>query len=205
MGDHRLSLLTANKVERAVRLGCERFGVEMMRTLEPPAPQGRMMGASSRGWISGPANASLFKEGPIEKVWMGGTQRPGAENWMAALHELEHLVFWHPERGAKIPEHLMMPFGAGLLTCVGLHPSAYFDSDYVALSVLPHAENSGHVGTLEVANWDKPEHSGWYRKAFDACVAAGVLTAAGVPTWTRPVWSAIDLASHEFVDVDYAR
>lgn len=162
------------------------MGVDLMRSERLPA---------EAGWQVGPAGAALNRTDGIERVWLDGrVQHP--ECWIWALHELEHLVFWRDDLSLdNHAEQLMMPWGVAVMRAGGLPTCAYLGSDYTSATHLPETWIRGRW-LSEVGDWKQPQRSGWYRRARAANLAAGTITAAGLPTWRRPDWSAIRIEEH---------
>ena len=180
------------KLRTAVETACDRMGVVLAASNEwphmsktPDAPR----------WLFAPAGpAALYVEGDDRRVWIEEISATHNEGWIWALHELEHVVFWHPQRGVECEEMLMMPWGVAVLKAAGLPSTMYMRSAY---TLSAHLETVGPKNNYSsnVGDWKRPERSAWFLRAKAANIAAGTITADGLPTWRYPDWRLINLES----------
>ena len=169
----------------AVETACDRMGVVL--TVSSKRPSMGEVSAAPR-WLFAPAGpAALYVNGDDRRLWLEDKEAAHDEGWIWVLHELEHVVFWHPRRGVECNETLMMPWAVAALRAAGLPSSVYMRSDYTLATYVDHL---GSFGCLrEVGDWKRPERSAWFLRAKAANIAAGTITEDGVPTWRYPDWS----------------
>ena len=179
-----------NDLEAAVRYACRRMGVELIRSGDwRPDDDGRV-------WNFGPATASLSMDGTpaiySQSDWSTN------EEWIHVLHELEHFVFFHPDKGFDIGESLMMPWSVGVLRASGIPGHLYMQSTYTQDTGIEFKKPSKSTVGVPAAvwHWRRPERSWWYKSAVRAQLAAGTLGADLLPTWRRPDWSKINIEEH---------
>ena len=173
------------RLRTAVETACDRMGVVLTVSSQYPP-----MGASQ--WIGAPCgSAALYVAGDDRSVWLEDINATHEEAWIWVLHELEHVVFWHPDKGAECDERLMMPWAVAVLRAFGLRSSLYMRSDYTQATWVDCLGPNGRL--REVSNWKRPERSAWFMRAKAANISAGTITANWLPTWRRPDWRLINL------------
>lgn len=142
------------------------------------------------GMIGAPCGAAaLSVDGADRRIWLNETDAVHDEGWIWVLHELEHVVFWHPTRGVDFNEALMMPWGVAALRACRISAAVYFGSPYTAMTTIDcYADRR----QLPVDWWKCPWNTAWYRLGADFCRAFGAIDNRGLPTWRYPDWSAVN-------------
>lgn len=180
-----------NKIQQAIDLACKNYGIELVYTKEIGYPL-------NDGWHGSPNGYEALSH--IDMKIMVETTRmsddPRHTDMFPVIHEIEHLVWWHPTLGVEAPEWLMMPLGVALLREVGLPAHAYMEHPYTAFTIIPR--KTCEIGKA-VERWKHPTRSAWYRRAVDASVKSGVLSDTLKPTWKFPDWSEIDVNDYAYL------
>ena len=179
------------RLRTAVETACDRMGVVLTVSSAWP-PMGEVSAAPR--WLFAPGGPSaLYVDGGDRRVWIEDKEAAHAEGWIWALHELEHVVFWRPQRGVECDEMLMMPWAVAVLKAAGLPSTVYMRSDYTLSTWVDYGGPDDE--RREVGHWKRPERSAWFLRAKAANIAAGTITADGLPTWRYPDWRLINLES----------
>lgn len=172
-----------HRLRTAVETACGRMGVVLTVSSEWP-----VMG----GWLFAPCGpAALYVDGDDRRLWLEDKDATHDEGWIWVLHELEHIVFWHPLRGVECDEMLMMPWAVAVLRAAGL-PSTVYMRSVCTLSTQINIVRPGNRYGSEVENWKRPERSAWFMRAKAANIAAGTITDDGLPTWRYPNWNYLE-------------
>lgn len=178
-----------NKLRTAVEAACDRMGVVLTVSSECPS-KGWLIGDPI--WLFAPAgSAALYVDGDDRRLWLEDKEATHDEGWIWVLHELEHIVFWHPRKGVECDEMLMMPWAVAVLRAAGLPSTVYMRSNYTLNTYIDIVgPRSGH--SSEVWHWKRPERSAWFMRAKAANIAAGTITDDGFPTWRYPDWNCLE-------------
>lgn len=177
------------RLRTAVETACDRMGVVLTVSIEWP-PMGEVSAAPR--WLFAPAGpAALYVDGDDRRLWLEDKEAAHDEGWIWVLHELEHIVFWHPLRGVGCDEMLMMPWAVAVLRAEGLPSTVYMRSDYTLNTQIDIVGPLNQCSS-EVWHWKRPERSAWFLRAKAANIAAGTITDDGLPTWRYPNWTYLE-------------
>lgn len=114
--------------------------------------------------------------------------RTSAVEDLGVLHELAHLVHWHPERGLDMEEGWWMPWEAAVVKAGVGTAQPYWDSPFTDLTTIWDPRRRQH---LEVQTWRRPSRAWWYRQGLSMGQRLGTLDREGQVTWRRPEWGAL--------------
>lgn len=156
----------------AVLEACRLMGVPFAVCDEQPA-----------GFTRGPAAGGCH---PTLGVYMlredmEHAHKPGSDVWAWALHELSHVVWWHPENGADIDEQPLIAWESAVSRHFGI--PHFWDCQYTATTQIWEAGRGREVG-----EWVRPQRAAWFARAQQECVRRGALTPDFRPTWKRPIF-----------------
>lgn len=126
--------------------------------------------------IPGPASGGCH---PITGVYMLSRDGFGGEAWTWALHELAHVVWWHPVDGVKVNEAPLIVWEYAVCKYLGIR--GYFDAVYTRDTLV-----AGKSNYCAIEDFSRPTQAKWYKQARAECVARGALTPEGKPTWRKP-------------------
>lgn len=121
-------------------------------------------------------------------IWAPGeVQAPGArlEDVLGVLHELGHLVFWHPERGLDVDEAWFMPWEWAVVRHATQGDSEFWGAFYTGATTVRDLKGGP---CQEVISWKQPWRSGWFRQGLSFCQYTGALRRDGTITWSAPDW-----------------
>ncbi len=162
----------------AVLEACRLMGVPFAVLDKPPS----VLDKTLSGFVHGPAAGGCH---PTLGVYMlrhdmDSARTYSCDVWAWALHELSHVVWWHPERGANVCEMPLIAWEYAVARHFGI--TGFFDCYYTT-------ETSINVGGADrlVGNWERPQRAAWFARARQECVRRGALTPDFKPTWRRPI------------------
>ena len=138
-----------------------------------------------KGFLHGPASGGCH---PTRGIYLLDWQADDDQAWAHALHELAHVVWWHPKLHDAICEKRLLAWEYAVCRSFGIRE--YFDMQYT-LDTTIYVEGVWQT----VDNTKNPERSAWFARARAECVRLGTLTPEFVPTWRRPdaaLWAEAD-------------
>ena len=155
----------------AVIEACRRMDVPFSVVDEHPA-----------GFVQGPASGGCH---PELGVYMRGHDMHTARTcscdvWAWALHELSHVVWWHPERGADVSEEPLIAWEYAVSRHFNI--PGFWTCTYTETTLI-----GAYGAAREVGEWARPQRSAWFARARQECVRRGALTQDFRPTWRRPI------------------
>ena len=124
-------------------------------------------------FVAGPAAGGLS---PSKGVFLRRSDGTDGEAWAWVLHELSHLVFWHPEKGADVEEFPLMAWEWAVSRALGAR--GFWTATYLLDTQI--------VDRKSVESWKVPRRSWWFKQGLQDCIRCGVLDEKQRPTWKRP-------------------
>ena len=113
-------------------------------------------------------------------VYMQRHDMTCGDAWAWILHELAHVVWWHPTHGADVCEKPLMAWEYAVARHFGI--GGYWRCNYTTgTRVIVDGENR------DVCDWKRPQRAAWFAEARQECVRRGALTLDFRPTWKMPV------------------
>lgn len=185
----------------AVISACLKMAVDLeISKRRPPGPARRYQEKPVARWCEAPAgHAWLYVDGADRRLWLDASEATHDEAWIWLLHELEHVVFWHDQRGPDVYEMLMMPWSIAVLRYHGIPANTYWSAPYTSTTTTDLRHRG--INNAEVGDWRHPMRSTWYKRCRALNVALGVITNDYAPTWKYPDWQAIGFCPSELEDI----
>ena len=154
-----------------VIIACRRMSVRFMVTDRHP-----------EGFFHGPASGGCH---PTRGIYLLGWQTDDDDAWAHTLHELAHVVWWHPQFHDEVCEKRLLAWEYAVCRSLGIN--GYFKTQYTMGTKIHTADGWWTVGDTK-----HPQRSAWFAWSRAECVRLGALTPEFAPTWTRPnqkLWS----------------
>ena len=159
----------------AVRAACHRMGVPFAVLDEEPEG----VDEDSGGFLRGPASGGCH---PEKGVYLLREDGQDGDAWAWVLHELSHVVWWHPENGVNVCEKPLIAWEYAVARHLGIR--GFWSCMYTMTTRIDY-----ELPRMDVGDWSRPQRSAWFAQARQECVRRGALTPDFKPTWRRPDWS----------------
>ena len=136
----------------------------------------RVTNCHPKGFSHGPASGGCH---PTRGIYLLGWQTEKDEAWAHALHELAHVVWWHPKLHDAICEKRLLAWEYAVSRGLGI--KGYFKTHYTLNTTIALEHTLETVGDTK-----HPQRSAWFAWSRAECVRLGALTPEFAPTWERP-------------------
>ena len=151
-------------VEAAIK-ACHSMGVKFTVADEYPLGVGQ-----------GPAAGGCH---PTRGVYMMRHDMACGDAWAWILHELAHVVWWHPTHGADVCEKPLMAWEYAVARHFDI--AGYWRCSYTTgTRIIVSGEDR------DVWSWKRPDRAAWFAEARQECVRRAALTPDFRPTWKAP-------------------
>ena len=114
----------------AIVEACRKMGVPFRLLDEPPD-----------GYTPGQAAGGCHPDKGVYLLCRDGT---GGDAWAWVLHELSHVVWWHPEKGANVEERPLIAWEFAVARHYGIR--GFWDCAYTAGTLIEHGTDNREVG-----------------------------------------------------------
>lgn len=137
----------------------------------------RVLAERPLGGYMGPAAGGCHPEQGVYLLERDGTD---GEAWTWVLHELAHVVWWHPVHGADIEEDPLIAWEYAVCRHFGVR--GYFDTAYTRNTRVSYKNEY-----REISWFTRPTRAAWFKAGREEAVMRGALTPDFRPTWQRPL------------------
>lgn len=108
----------------------------------------------------------------------------------ALLHELAHLVFWHPLVGLELHEEWFTAWESQMVIQALGSDCSYWSHPYTELTTLGQDDATGEC--FMIGDWAEPRQAPWFLESLEVARRVGCLDAQGRITWRCATWTGKD-------------